>query len=64
MFLEYDWTFAVYRPRLGHAFTAVNGLRSYESLDVARYELGLVGLALGKKTDSRTWCIEAKESSK
>jgi hypothetical protein len=55
MFLEYDWCFDVYRPRFGDVFTSVNGWRSFASLAVARYELGLVGL----KVDSRTWRIVA-----
>jgi hypothetical protein len=57
MYLEYDWTFNVYRPRFGYVFTDVNGLRSYDSLADAKYELGIVGLKLGKKTDDRTWQI-------
>jgi hypothetical protein len=61
MFLEYDWCFNVYRPRLGDVFTSVNGWRSFETLADARYELGLVKLKLGKKTDSRTWRIEAAQ---
>lgn len=58
MFLEYDWTYNVYRPRLGQTFTSVNGLHSYESLEQAKQELAIVQLKLGRKTDSRTWKIE------
>lgn len=61
MFLEYDWTFDVYRPRLGDTFTDVNGWRSFASLADAKWELGLVGLKLGKKTDTRTWRIEVND---
>jgi hypothetical protein len=58
MFLEYDWTFNVYRPRFGDRFIAFRGWYSFESLDHARCELGYAGLKLGRKTDSRTWKIE------
>jgi rubredoxin len=58
MFLEYDWTFNVYRPRLGDTFTDVRGERSWESLADAKWALKLCGLKLGRKTDSRTWAIE------
>lgn len=57
MFLEYDWTFGVYRPRFGHVFTDIRGMRSFESLTEARQVLRGCGLALGRKTDSRTWKI-------
>lgn len=59
MYLEYDWTFDCYRPRLGEVFTSVNGWRSFESLDDAKWNLAVCKLALGKKTDSRTWQIVA-----
>lgn len=59
MFLEYDWTFSVYRPRLGAStFTDILGARSFESRDDAKAALAAAGLKLGKKTDSRTWAIE------
>ena len=58
MYLEYDWTFDVYRPRFGDTFTDVRGWRSFESLDDARYVLAGAGLKLGRKTDDRTWKIE------
>jgi hypothetical protein len=58
MFLEYDWTFNVYRPRLGDTFTDVRSERSWESLAAAKWALKLCGLKLGRKTDSRTWAIE------
>ena len=60
MFLEYNWTANCYQPRIGHTFTSINGLRSYASLDEARYELSIVGLKLGRKTDSCTWEIQLK----
>ena len=62
MFLEYDWTFNVYRPRLGDTFIAWRGQRSFESLEHAREALALSGCRLGKKTDSRTWRIESDEA--
>lgn len=64
MYLEYDWTFNVYRPRFGKTFTDIRGMRSYESLEQARNELELCGLALGNKTDSRTWKIVRANSPK
>ena len=60
MYLEYNWTACVYQPRLGRVFTAINGWRSFESLAIAELELSIVGLKLGRKTDSRTWEIIAK----
>jgi len=58
MFLEYNWVANVYQPRFADTFTSVNGWLSFETLNVARDELAVVGLKLGKKTDSRTWKIE------
>jgi hypothetical protein len=63
MFLEYDWTFNVYRPRFGAAFTDIRGWRSFESLREARDVLSSCGLRLGRKTDSRTWAIETGEAA-
>ena len=54
MYLEYNWTLDCYQP-------AVDGYRSFPSLQEARYVLAGVGLQLGKKTDSRTWVIDLKE---
>jgi hypothetical protein len=59
MFLEYDWAFGVYRVRFGQTFTDWRGIRSFESLADAKAELARAGCRLGKKTDSRTWSIEA-----
>ena len=58
MYLEFDWTFNVDRPRLGDVFTGVNGWRSFGDMTTAKAELALVGLRVGKKTDRRTWKIE------
>lgn len=58
MYLEYDWTFNVYRPRLGSVFTSIAGQLSFESLCEAKQVLAWRGLKLGNKTDSRTWSIE------
>ena len=58
MYLEYDWTFNVYRPRFGSSFTDVRGWRSFESMDDAKWVLATVGLKVGKKTDTRTWRID------
>jgi hypothetical protein len=59
MFLEYDWTFDVYRPRFGASFIDVRGERSWPSLKDAKCALALAKLRVGKKTDSRTWRIES-----
>ena len=56
MFLEYDWTYDAYRPRLGDGFPSIT--RSFETLAAARHALRLVGLRLGVKTDPRTWQVE------
>jgi hypothetical protein len=57
MYLEYDWTFNVYRPRFGDSFISFRGHRSFESIDEVKQVLGSCGLKLGRKTDSRTWEI-------
>lgn len=59
MYLEYDWTFDVYRPRFGHVFTDVRGARSFATMAEAKACLAHAGLRLGRKTDSRTWEIVA-----
>ena len=59
MFLEYDWTFNVYRARLGQTFTDIRGVRYWESLKDAKAALASCGLKLTKKTDTRTWKIES-----
>lgn len=59
-FVEYDWCFNVYRFRVGANFTDFRGVRSWPSIKDARYDLNLAGLKLGKKTDSRTWAVEAR----
>lgn len=64
MYLEFDWMCGVYRPRFHNVFTSVNGWASFPSLEAARYELSLVRLALGKKTDSRTWAIVDKAGAR
>jgi len=58
MFLEYDWTFNVYRPRFGSTFTDVRGWRSFDSWQQAKDVLSQCGLKIGRKTDTRTWAIE------
>jgi hypothetical protein len=60
MFLEYNWTFGCFQPRFGGCFTAVNGWRSFATLDDAKFELGIVGLRLGRKTGTRTWEIVSR----
>jgi hypothetical protein len=57
MFLEFDWTMNVYRPRLGTTWTDVDGHRSFPSLADARYALATCNLMLGRKTADRTWAI-------
>jgi hypothetical protein len=61
VFLEYDWTFGCYRPRFGQTFTGIRGVTFFNSLKEARSFLAGCGLALGRKTDSRTWQIIDKE---
>ncbi len=58
MYVEFDWTFNVDRPRLGDVFAGVNRWRSFEDMTTAKAELALVGLRVGKKTDRRAWKIE------
>jgi len=57
MYLEYDWTFNVYRPRFGDTFIAWRGERSFESFAAAKAAIEAAGSKIGKKTDSRTWEI-------
>lgn len=57
MFLEYDWSFGVYRPRFGQAFTDFRGHRSFDTLVEAQHVIESAGCKLGRKTDSRTWEI-------
>lgn len=57
MYLEYDWTSLVYKPRAGNIFTDWRGWRSFESLEQAREVLAQAGCKLGAKTASRTWAI-------
>lgn len=61
MYLEYDWTAMVYRPRFGDTFIDVRGWRSFDCKREAVDVLYTCGLVLGKKTDSRTWEIVAKD---
>ena len=61
MYVEYDWTFNVYRVRAGQTFTDWRGQYSFESLDDVRTTLSQSGCKLGKKTDSRTWPIETAD---
>lgn len=59
MYLEYDWTFNVYRFRFGDTFTSVLDIRSCGSMAEAKDLLQQAKLKVGRKTDSRTWKIEA-----
>jgi hypothetical protein len=61
MYLEYDWTSMVYRPRFGDTFIDVRGWHSFDCKREAVDVLDTCGLVLGKKTDSRTWEIVAKD---
>ena len=58
LYLEYDWTFNVYRVRFGSTFIDWRGYRSFASKADAKYILGLAGCKIGKKTDSRSWAID------
>ena len=62
MYLEFNWTANCYQPRFGQTFTSVNGFRSFATLPEAMSELAIVGLKLGRKTDSRTWKIELADA--
>lgn len=57
MYLEYDWTSGVYRPRFGSVFTDFRGWYSFGSLKEAREVLTQCGCRLGRKTDTRSWQI-------
>jgi len=57
MYLEYDWTFGVFRPRVGRTFTDFRGYRSFETLAEAKAVLEQAGCRLGPKCASRTWRI-------
>lgn len=61
MFLEYDWTYSVYRPRFGDVFISVDGYRSFADMREAVEVLRGRGLRVGKKTASRSWKIELLE---
>ena len=57
-YIEYDWTFNVYRFRFGDTFTDCQGVRSLDTLQDWRDYLPMCGFKLGRKTDSRTWSID------
>ena len=59
MYLEYNWTACTYQLRFGDVFTDCRGRRYFNTLAEARECLRQAGLRLGKKTDSRTWPVEA-----
>lgn len=61
MYLEFDWTFNVYRPRFGKTFTDIRGIRSYDHFEEVKAHLAQCGLKLGRKTDSRTWEIVSRD---
>ena len=63
MYVEYNWTACVYSFRIGQTFTDFQGVRSLPSLDDWRAFLASRGFRVGKKTDSRTWAVEAIEGS-
>lgn len=59
LYIEFDWTFGVYRFRVGQTFTDLRGVRSWESIDGVKADLRAADLRLGRKTDSRTWTAVA-----
>ena len=61
LFLEYDWSFDVFRFRFGDSFIAFGrwAERSFPSLKEAKLAARECGLAIGRKTDSRTWRVIA-----
>lgn len=58
-YIEYDWSFNVYRFRWMDTFTDCRGIRSLCTLADWRDYLPVCGFKLGRKTDSRTWLVEA-----
>lgn len=56
-YLEYDWTYDVYRFRFGDRFTSFQGWQSFHTKADAEYVLRQAGCKLGKKTDTRTWQV-------
>jgi len=59
MFVEYDWTFGLYRIRFGSVWTSFRDVSSWESLRDVKFDLERGGCRLGRKTDSRTWEVVA-----
>ena len=59
MFLEFDWTYGVYRARFGSVWTDIRGVSTWDNLKDVKFDLERAGLKLGRKTDSRTWEIVA-----
>jgi hypothetical protein len=60
LFLEFDWTFNVYRFRFGETFIGFGRYqeRSFATLRDATATAAEQGLAIGRKTDSRTWQVQ------
>ena len=61
-FIEYNWTAGVFQFRVGQSFTDFRGERSWPDMASVKAALAAGGCRLGKKTDSRTWPVEAVES--
>ena len=57
MYLEYDWSFMVWRPRFGQTFIDVRGARYWPTRRDAAEALAAANLRLGRKTASRTYEI-------
>jgi len=54
MFIEYDWTYDLYRIRFGSVWTSFRGVSDWQSLKDVKFDLERGGCKLGRKTDSRT----------
>ena len=59
MFLEFDWTFNVYRTRFGDRLTSWCGHHSFPSRAEANSVLRQTGYKIGRRVDTRSWRIEA-----
>lgn len=64
LFVEYDWSYNVYRMRFGDTFIDCRGEKSWPDKATLKDALARAGLKLGDKTDTRTWRVECVEPAK